>query len=164
MDRRVYKLRPWTGAVAVLFAATSAFACQANQAAKPAASQVRQATWLRAEVERLGARVVLLERKLEQDHRTIAKQRVDNQEQRARLVALEAQSAMNQRSTAEAESNLSIVARMTVEAELRQAYQAVMRAIERMDISTEERAALKNSLRPTRAIDSENPWASASKQ
>lgn len=146
-------------AVASVIAVWTALGC--NPSERPDPHLPSQLTALHLEVQRLSMRIASLERQLQIEHRAVAKERLTNQEQRERLASLEAQSSMKESPASSDSSTQSAAAHMTAEAELRQAYRAVMRAIERMNLSAEEKAALKNSLRPTRPLDSENPWASA---
>lgn len=123
-----------------------------------------------AEIARLTHRIEVLEQQLQQERRSAALDRIENQQQRERLLALEgrlaAQATDSARSTAVTESlprasRASLATTVEVEAELRHVFQSLLRAIERMDITEQEKSALKNSLKPTRSLDQSNPWASA---
>lgn len=158
--------------------------CATRQADRARASTSAGAQQLQAEVQRLSLKIATLETQLQQQHRAIARERLVNQEQRERLTELEngtssvesdairvaasssgaASGTIDPGHVPSQRASTSLAVRMTAEAELRQAYLALMRAIERMDISAEEKAVLKNSLRPTRSLDPQNPWATARHQ
>lgn len=164
--------------------ALSMLGCATSQVDSARARDATGARQLQAEVQRLAVKVTALETQLQKEHKAIARERLVNQEQRERLASLESESSsqasdssrvevaatISARETVEPASvpprqpRVSLAARMTAEAELRQAYLALMRAIDRMAISAEEKAALKSSLRPTRSLDPENPWATATRQ
>jgi hypothetical protein len=48
-----------------------------------------------------------------------------------------------------------------IEDELQRAQRALLRVIERLELSTEARRALLQGLRPVRALDRANPWVAA---
>jgi hypothetical protein len=140
---------------------------------------------LRGEIQRLVARIDSLEVALRMEQSSAARAQQQTQEQRLRIVALENEPQMRavrasttptppnvEHETLGAippdarehrpQSNLrSANSAAQAEAELVLAYRALTRAIERLDISAEEKAALKNSLRPTRSLDHNNPWSVA---
>lgn len=158
------------GACAVLLM----LGCQAtagnSQAPTLARPQSESAPLGSADIVRLAHRIDVLEQQLQQERRAAALDRFENQQQRERLLALEgrlaAQVAESQRSTVVTESlptasRASLATTVQMEAELHHAFQSLLRAIERMDITEQEKSTLRNSLRPTRSLDQSNPWASA---
>ena len=147
--------RGGTGAVALLLA----IACEPSEASMPVARDPLGYVPLKAEVQRLSAKVTALETQLQMEQRNAARARQATQEQRERIVVLESQVTPPSDAVVTRAPPASMATTMQAEAELKIAYRAMMRAIERLDISAEEKAALKASLRPTRSLDRENPWA-----
>jgi TolA-binding protein len=158
--------------------------CATSHARLAKAHDTDRVHQLQAQVQRLSLKVAALETQLQKEHRAITRERLVNQEQRERLAKLEsdfsakvsdparegstatadAQVTVDPGSIATERASVTLAARMTVEAELRQAHLALMRAIERIAVSPEEKALLKNSLRPARSLDPDNPWATASRR
>jgi hypothetical protein len=103
---------------------------------------------LEAEVLRLSVKVNELE-SLQQKAR------------RSTLAARDRQSPLGTSETAPAMLETNAADAVNAERELRFVYKALMRAIERLEISTEEKEALKSHLRPIRTLDHENPWSVA---
>lgn len=144
-----------------VFCLLSAIACEPEAGTRVAKDPVAY-TALRAEILRLSEKVTALELQLQQEQRNAARARQETQEQRERIVALEGQVTTPGEDVIARSPPASVATTMQAEAELRIAYRAMMRAIERLDISAEEKAALKGSLRPTRSLDRQNPWSVAS--
>ncbi len=147
--------RGGTGALVLLLS----IACEPSEASMPVARQPAGYAPLSAEVQRLSAKVTVLESQLQMEQRNAARARQAMQEQRERIVALESQGTTPGAAGVDRLPPSSVATTMQAEAELKIAYRAMMRAIERLDISAEEKAALKASLRPTRSLDRENPWS-----
>jgi hypothetical protein len=144
-----------------LVVALLATACETSQVPAPAVKDPARLGVVEGEVLRLTARINALESQLRLEHKNAARARQETQEQRERLAALENQIPTPAADPAPSPPAASTATTMQAEAELRAAYRALMRAIERMDISAEEKAAIKSSLRPTRTLDHDNPWSIA---
>jgi hypothetical protein len=144
--------------VVVLFLSV---ACEPGQASMPVARHPAGYALLSAEIRRLSEKVTALESQLQQEQRNAARARQETQVQRERIVTLEGQITAPGDELSVRPPPVNVAATMQAEAELRVAYRAMMRAIERLDISVEEKAALKASLRPTRSLDRQNPWSVA---
>jgi hypothetical protein len=148
--------------LAGLLVALLALACTASRGRALPVQASRQSTSLEAEVMRLSARIGALENQLLQDRRALTRAQQETQEQRERVAALESQVPASRGESSQLSSSTpATVGTTQVEEELRVAFRALSRAIERLDISAEEKAALKSSLKPTRQLDHDNPWSLA---
>jgi hypothetical protein len=103
---------------------------------------------LKAEVLRLSARVNALENR-------------SRQEQHSDRAGFKTQAPPAVPGTASSMREANPTDALRVEAELRLVYKALMRTIERLDVSAEEKEALKSHLRPVRSLDRDNPWSMA---
>lgn len=135
-------------------------ACESTHAAATHAQSSSRGTQLEREIFRLSARVNALEIQLNQERRSAAARRLESNTQRERLAAFEGQASAVPFGDA-VPRGMNVNGSTQVQAELRRALPLLMRAIERLDISSEEKAALKSSLRPSRALDPDNPWSIA---
>jgi hypothetical protein len=104
--------------------------------------------------------VAALESQILLERQNAARIQQDSARQLARIAALEANTSNVAAATDPGPRSLGTPG-SSAEAELRMTMQLLMRAIERLDISADEKAMLKSSLRPTRTIDRENPWSMA---
>lgn len=155
------KLRP-PRVIGGIFVILLGCACEPIEATLPAARVPARDLGLSVEIQRLAQKVTVLEVQVQQEQRNAARARQQTQEQRERIAMLEAQTVVPADGAVGHPPPASAVTTIQAEAELRVAYRAMMRAIDRLDISPEEKAALKGSLRPTRSLDRQNPWSVAS--
>jgi hypothetical protein len=147
VDRRDFGRAVARGLGGVALALTLT-ACARSAATTPTPNDAARLHTLEAEVLRLSAKVNALEDLLQQ-------------ERRSTLAVRNRQSPRGAPETTPTTLEPNTANAVRAEAELRLAYKALMRAIERLDVGAEEKEALKSHLRPTRALDHENPWSVA---
>ncbi|HEY5959751.1 MAG TPA: hypothetical protein VIV60_24525 [Polyangiaceae bacterium] len=162
MARNCRFQQPFVKGVISLAVVLSMCGCEATvTASNPHAADARRGLELQGELSRLSARLALLENQILLERQNAARMQQESVQQRVRIAALETRTAPAPVAD-EAVPPSSVSARgLSAEAELRLTLQLLMRAIERLDISADEKAMLKNSLRPARAIDRDNPWSMA---
>jgi outer membrane murein-binding lipoprotein Lpp len=103
-----------------------------------------------------GHRIERLSHQIEQLNRRVTELSRQLAEQRARTAEA---SLIHRTAVCQApEPMRSVSAAVSVEVELRAAQRALARLIERLDLTPETRRELLQNLKPTRSLDTENPW------
>jgi prefoldin subunit 5 len=103
-----------------------------------------------------GHRIERLSHQIEQLNRRVTELSRQLAEQRARTAEA---SLIHEMAVCHApEPMRSVSSAVSVEVELHAAQRALARLIERLDLSPETRREILQNLKPTRSLDTENPW------